>query len=50
MRYLRDTRLDKVRAALRSAHSEESIISIAGNCGFGHMGRFAAAYRRRFRE
>ena len=50
MRYLRDARLDKVREALYRAEPEESIISIAGNWGFGHMGRFAATYRKRFGE
>jgi AraC-like DNA-binding protein len=50
MRYLRDVRLDKVHEALRRAEPEESILQIAGNWGFGHMGRFAAAYRKRFGE
>jgi AraC-like DNA-binding protein len=50
MRYLRDARLDKVHDALHLAEPEESIMSIAGNWGFGHMGRFAAAYRKRFGE
>jgi AraC-like DNA-binding protein len=50
MRYLRDARLDKAHEALRRAEPEESIMSIAGNWGFSHMGRFAGAYRRRFGE
>jgi AraC-like DNA-binding protein len=50
MRYLRDARLDRVHEALRRAEPEESIISIAGDWGFGHMGRFAAVYRQRFGE
>jgi AraC-like DNA-binding protein len=50
MRYLRDARLDKVHEALYRAEPEESIMSIAGNWGFSHMGRFAAAYRKRFGE
>lgn len=50
MRWLRDARLDKVHEALRRAEPAESILQIAGNWGFGHMGRFAAAYRKRFGE
>jgi AraC-like DNA-binding protein len=50
MRYLRDARLDKVHETLRKAEPEESIMSIAGNWGFSHMGRFAAVYRERFGE
>jgi AraC-like DNA-binding protein len=50
LHYLRDARLDKVHHALRRADREESIMSIAGRWGFGHMGRFAAAYSNRFGE
>jgi AraC-like DNA-binding protein len=50
MRYLRDARLEKVHEALCGAEPEESILQIAGSWGFGHMGRFAAAYRTRFGE
>jgi AraC-like DNA-binding protein len=50
MRYLRDARLDRVREALREAEPEESVARIAMKWGFGHMGRFAGQYRKRFGE
>jgi len=50
MRYLRNARLDKVREALHRAEPEKSVMSIAINWGFGHMGRFSAEYHKRFGE
>jgi len=50
MRYLRDARLARVRAALERAEPEKSITAIAMRWGFGHMGRFAAEYRKAFGE
>jgi AraC-like DNA-binding protein len=46
MRYLRRARLDRVRAALQRAEPEE----IALRCGFGHLGRFSAEYRKAYGE
>jgi transcriptional regulator GlxA family with amidase domain len=49
--YLRDVRLDQVRSILLSGTPETtSIAQTAGDWGFGNLGRFAAAYRRKFGE
>jgi AraC-like DNA-binding protein len=50
MRYLGNARFAKVREALLRAGPEDSVTAIATACGFRHMGRFAAKYRRRFGE
>jgi AraC-like DNA-binding protein len=50
MRYLRETRLERARAALAAAAPEESVTEIAMRCGCFHLGRFAVEYRRRFGE
>jgi AraC-like DNA-binding protein len=50
MRYVRNSRLDKVRAALTRATADVSVTEIAMNWGFGHMGRFSVEYRKRFGE
>jgi transcriptional regulator GlxA family with amidase domain len=50
MRYLRNARFQRAREALRRATPEASITEIAMSCGFSHMGRFSAEYRRRFGE
>jgi AraC-like DNA-binding protein len=50
MRYLRNARLDRAREALRCAEPEEGVTPIAIELGFGHLGRFAAEYRKRFGE
>ena len=49
MRYVRDARLARARQALR-ASAGESVTAIALNCGFTHLGRFSAEYRRAFGE
>ena len=50
MRYLRDTRLDAARVALLRAGDETTVMDTALDCGFGHIGRFAACYFKRFGE
>ncbi|WP_422000984.1 helix-turn-helix domain-containing protein [Reyranella sp.] len=50
MRYVRDCRLARARAALLCAGPQDSVTSIALHCGFRHLGRFAVAYRRRYGE
>jgi transcriptional regulator GlxA family with amidase domain len=50
MQYLRNSRFQKVRAALLRADPEQSVTEIAMNWGFAHMGRFAVEYRQRFGE
>jgi AraC-like DNA-binding protein len=51
MRYLKDLRLDMVRATLSSMESRNaSVTTIAMNYGFLHLGHFCAAYKRRFGE
>lgn len=50
MRYLRNRRLDAARQLLLARRSGERTISVAMDVGFGHYGRFAAAYFQRFGE
>ncbi len=51
MTYLRNVRLDRARLRLSNAlAAEASVTAIALECGFGHLGKFAAAYRERFGE
>jgi transcriptional regulator GlxA family with amidase domain len=50
MRYLRNARFQRAREVLRRTTPEARITDIAMSCGFGHMGRFSAEYRRRFGE
>lgn len=50
MQYLRNSRFEKVREALRRADPEQSVTEIAMNWGFTHMGRFSVEYRERFGE
>ncbi|AER57562.1 AraC family regulatory protein [Pseudoxanthomonas spadix BD-a59] len=47
---LREFRLDAVRKRLLSGEGERGISMVAMDCGFNHLGRFAAAYRARFLE
>jgi AraC-like DNA-binding protein len=48
---LRSIRLDGAREDLRRAERDEtSVADIARGWGFGHLGRFSAAYRTRFGE
>lgn len=49
MHLLRDIRLDHARAELTADNTRE-IATVAREAGFAHMGRFAAAYRKRFGE
>jgi len=52
MAYLKKVRLEKVRQALRccEASSSNGVTEIALDCGFSHLGRFAADYRSQFGE
>lgn len=50
MRYLRNTRFQRAREALKRARAEASVTEIAKSCGFNHMSRFSAEYRKRFGE
>ncbi|WP_158614296.1 helix-turn-helix transcriptional regulator [Frondihabitans sp. PhB188] len=47
--YLRDVRLDRVRQELQSG-SSNNVADTARAWGFGHPGRFTAAYAKRFAE
>ena len=48
-RMLREARLRRAHAMLTEADARvDSVTSIAERCGFGHLGRFAQAYRRHF--
>ena len=48
--YLRRLRLNAVRSVLSKPGNNEPISEIAARCGFSHLGRFAADYRRQFNE
>lgn len=50
--YVRDRRLERVRASLLDALPGEGVrvTDVATRWGFGHLGRFASAYRKRFGE
>lgn len=51
MEFLRDTRLNYVRAALQKARNRDmTVTQVACRWGFRHLGRFAADYRERFGE
>jgi len=50
MRYLQGARFDKVHEALSGVEQTDSISSIALRWGFGHLGRFSVAYRKRYGE
>lgn len=43
-------RLERARDRLRSAGPSETVTTIALDCGFAHLGRFPAAYRKAFGE
>jgi len=49
MQFLMDRRLDRARSLLM-ADPDQTVTSIAYDCGFRHLGRFAGAYRKRFGE
>jgi AraC-like DNA-binding protein len=49
MAYLREVRLSLAHQQLRDAGPEQATVTeIAYRCGFVHLGRFAAVYRRRY--
>ncbi|MGY4816018.1 AraC family transcriptional regulator [Pseudomonas chlororaphis subsp. piscium] len=50
MQYVREVRLQRVRAALSSAHESGSVTEIATRWGFFHLGQFAADYRKKYGE
>jgi AraC-like DNA-binding protein len=50
MRYLRDLRMDHVRADLLDPAEPNSVTKIATRWGFFQLGRFAVDYRQRFGE
>jgi AraC-like DNA-binding protein len=50
LQYVRNRRFQMARQLLLRSDAEASITTIATNCGFTHMGRFATEYRRRFGE
>jgi AraC-like DNA-binding protein len=51
MAYVRQTRLARVRSDLIDAEPESTTVSqVASRWGFGHLGRFTEAYRRRYGE
>ncbi|MEE4119541.1 MAG: helix-turn-helix transcriptional regulator [Paracoccaceae bacterium] len=47
---LAEMRLDAAHRDLLSASPDETVTDVALVCGFAHLSRFAAAYRRRFGE
>lgn len=49
MTWLRDLRLDAARRKLLE-RADRNVTDVAGECGFGHLGRFSAYYQRRFGE
>lgn len=49
MQFLTDRRMEKARRLLLSG-SSQTVTSVAQDCGFTHLGRFAGAYRARFGE
>jgi len=50
MRFLRATRLERVRAELLTSEDRTSVSAAATKWGFLHFGRFAAEYRKRYAE
>lgn len=51
MTYLQEVRLEHTREELLAAdHRETAVQDVARRWGFGHMGRFSAAYHRAFGE
>jgi len=50
MRYLRDARFARAREALIRPEEGDNVTQIAMAWGFGHLGRFATEYRKRFGE
>jgi AraC-like DNA-binding protein len=52
MAHLKELRLEKARQALLAGQAADAaqVTSVALDCGFSHLGRFAASYRERFGE
>ena len=50
MEFLRELRLDRVRAELQAAATQTGVRDVAEKYGFLHLGHFAAQYRARFGE
>jgi AraC-like DNA-binding protein len=50
MQYLRNLRFEKARQQLLNGEAGMSVTDIAIRWGFGHLGRFAVEYRKRFGE
>jgi len=50
MDFLKRFRLEKFRNDLLTASPEASVTRMAMDCGFMHLGRLSAVYRRRFGE
>ncbi len=51
MAVLKDLRFEQARAALlRPAVADDSVTTVALRCGFNHLSKFAAEYRRRYGE
>ena len=50
MKYLRSLRFEKARQELLNTETAASVTEIAIRWGFGHLGRFAVEYRKRFGE
>ncbi|MEY0229815.1 helix-turn-helix transcriptional regulator, partial [Providencia huaxiensis] len=49
MQYLRDLRMERVRAELLSGEAT-NVTGVALRWGFAHMGRFSAEYKKRYGE
>jgi transcriptional regulator GlxA family with amidase domain len=47
---LRRSRLEEMRRRLEAGAAEATVTSVALDCGFSHLGRLAAYYRRCFGE
>ena len=47
---LRDRRFERARQELLRAAPAASVSDIAARCGFTHLARFSAEYRRRYHE
>ncbi len=47
---LQAVRLDRARQSLLAADPSDQVMTIAVSCGFAHLGRFSAAYKKRFGE
>jgi transcriptional regulator GlxA family with amidase domain len=50
MSLLKRLRLDQAKADLEAAGPRTTVTGVAYDCGFGHLGRFAVEYARRFGE